>query len=409
LAGLPRLAAAGLRVAQEVRELHAQRPEFRVQALSWSLQEFLATARALMADGEVRPDWIGSARRPYQEVGALRLWGLFTEPVVSSTGYAGVVTYLVDQQGTTWTLGDVAPGGVERCQFAYVTPIDVGETAVEHRLLCRQGLELEHASAAANRRLGSGRTVAAVEIEGVRWSQAPLAALWDTPLEVQLDRAWAAREARAEHRRAGDDLLFIRGTILGAREHVLEIESGANVLQALSPSGHVELAYRNNLRLLAGAPGLVAAFIGRIAFSRPRTLHLLAMGADELQLPQEWKDRVNLGLETLARGSIPGRVHLNLSARALAEVSELDPVGPLERRLEQVLLGGRAALSPSTWSGYRRDEDTLTRHHLPTGARVLRALREAGQRPERLALAWLAGRVYASAVAARLQRAAWLN
>ena len=419
LAGLPRIANAGVRVAQEVRDLHAQRPEFRLAALTASVFELLATGSTLLGCDEVSQHLIGVARRAYADIGVLHLSGLFTEPIVSTSGYAGVVTYLVDESGMIWSLGDVAPGGAERCQFAYVTPLDVGEVAAEHRALSRQGLRLEHASAAANRRLGSGRGVGAAIADGARWEDAPLAGLWNTSLEAQVQRAWAARERLADERVAGDDLLFVRGTVIGARDDALELLCDGLVLRAIAPSAHRELAYRHNLRVLANARGASLLVVGRIAFARPRTLQLLAIGGTTVHVREEWNARVNLGLDRLGRDEVRSAgpyPEVGGGVRAQREEVGVDPLDPLERRLQQVLLGGRTALSPSTWSGYRRDERALAQRQLATAAQLLRALRsvatepaDAATRQTRLAQAWLAGRTYLGAARAHLQRGAWLR
>ena len=97
--GLHRAAAAGLRIVRAVRDLRDERPEFALGAFAEQLMDMLATSRAL-ADGMSDPAMLGAARRAYASLGNLKLSGLFTEPIVAATGYAGVVTYLVDAGGT---------------------------------------------------------------------------------------------------------------------------------------------------------------------------------------------------------------------------------------------------------------------------------------------------------------------
>jgi hypothetical protein len=405
VAGLPRLSSAGLRTAQQLRDLHAERPEFRLSGLSWDVYQLLATAHALCSAGDtVDVRWVGEARRGYADVGSLRLTGIFSEPVVTTSGYAGVVTYLADHSGVMWSVSDVAPGDVERCLLAYVSPAPLGDVALDHRALSRAGMYVQRASAAANRRLGTGHGVSAASADGVDWSGPPLARLW-TSFEAQLERAWAARHD--DERRTGDDLLFVRGRLAGATTDSVLLDVGAAVLQCVAPSAHRGLAYRHNLGLLARAAGLEVWAIGRIAFARPRGVLLLALGGSELLLPEAWRGRVNLGLDRLqpnflsAAGGVAQAHH---TAREVAHGA--DPLEPLRRRLGQVLLAGRAAASSPTWSGFLRDEATLAHLALPTAAELLRRLRQAPE--ESLAEAWLAAHVYLSAAESRLQREAWL-
>ena len=175
-ASLHRVAAAGLRVAQRLRDLHAERPEFRLGALAGDLANLLSTARELTQATEVQSDWLGTARRTYAPVGSLRVSGLLSEAVVSAAGYAGVVTYVCDQSGRIWSLGDVAPGPPERCQLAYAAPIDLGDASLDHRALAREGLHLQGARASVEGRLGSGRGVSAVRASGAPGLQSLLPA-----------------------------------------------------------------------------------------------------------------------------------------------------------------------------------------------------------------------------------------
>jgi len=406
-ASLPRLSSAGLRAAQHVRDLHERQPEFRLASLSWDVFQVLRTAHVLRGAETVAARWIGEARRGYARIGSLRLAGVFTEPVVSGSGYAGVVTYLADESGQLWSLGDVAPGDAHRTQFAYVTPLELGELEIEHRWLGRGGLALEGATAAANRRLGMGRGLAASDVDGVGFDEAPLRGLFQRPLREQLDRAWAARGEDERH--AGDDLLFARCSVFGASRDALLLQTDDSqvVLHATAPSGHAELAYRRNLQLLARAPGLGLWVIGRIVYGRPRTLALLAIGSSELRVPSEWGGRVNLGLDRLVPQHLPVGASGGTALATEAEPAGVDPLDALERRLQQVLLAGRSAASSAAASGFARDEAALRRDQLATGAELLARLRQSERGG--FGKAWLAARLYLAAASATLQREAWLS
>lgn len=402
--GLPRLASSGQRVAQQVRALHARQPEFRLASLGWDTYQLLATAHALQSAPTVEARWVGAARRPYTEVGTLHLFGLYSAPVVSAGGYFGAESLLVDDAGTIWSLSNVSPGDAFDCQFAYIGPFEFGGVTLDHRTVGRAALDLEHATAAANRRLGTGRGVTATLADGVTWWESPVARLWDQPLAEQVDRAWSGRSADATERVAGNDLLFARGRVLGPAADAVLLETGSIVLRGVAPSAHAELTYRRNLTTLARGVGTEVWSVGRTVFGRPRTVQLLAVGGPALPLPTEMRGRVNLGLDTLELPPVQGLV----APRPDDDVAAEDPLDPLKRRLEQILLGGRSTVSPTTWDGFRSDEARLQRNHMPTGAALLARLRASAADTDDLAVAWLAAKLYVTAAEERLQRASWL-
>jgi len=411
LVGLHRLAAAGLRVVERIRALRAQRPEFRLELLASDMHELLATAHALAGD-RAGPEWIGTARREYTTVGSLKLAGIFTEPIIAATGYAGVVTYFVDSIGGLWSLSDVAPGDGGRCQSSYRSAVAIGDVSLPHQLLGRRGLLLQAATASRDRRLGSGKSVAAVVSNANEWTAQPLAGMFARPLADQLDSAWNVSE-----RHTGSDLLFIRGKIAGARDNALLIETADGVLGAFAPSDHEALAYRDNMRLLGSIPNLELLAIGRILFEHPASVALLAVALGGSSLPDQWSGRVNLGLDVLTRGLLPA-AELQASPGELAMRSSdaTQPLDAIRRRLLQVLMGGTPAVSPVAWTGIERDESMLVTCNLATGGRILAALRSCGaddrprlERQNRLARAWLAASTYEQSAKAHVQRLTWLS
>jgi hypothetical protein len=423
-AGLHRAAASGLRVAQRLRDLQAERPRFRLGALAADLADLLSTSGQLAGCAEAQAEWLGTARRAYRPLGSLRVSGLFTEAVLSATGYAGVVTYLCDQNGRVWSLADVTPGPPEQCLAAYAAPIDLGDASVAHRTLARGGLHVQRATASADGRLGAGRGVGAVGAEGCAWSDEPLARLWREPLEEQLDRAWSAQGKRsaaiAATQRAGADLVFLRVFVRGLRGQALELvtDSGLSV-SGLAASDHEQLAYRSNLRLLGCAPGLPLLVVGRVVFGRARAIVPLAVAAGEpgaLDLPSSMGDRVNLGLDALQHAHVPSASSLAHLLNTVSDDASPDPLDALRRRVYQVVGGGRSAVSEAALGGLARDAAALRRSQLTTAGQILRALgsttaqapRGQAQR-ERLARAWLVAWTYLAAASARLQRLSWTD
>ena len=104
--GLHRLARAVSRVVHALRLLSAGHPSFQLAALVADTTEALTVAHRLSQLGAGPSvdlgELIGEARRAYSAVGNLRLWGLCSEPVLSGTGQAGVVTWLVDTRARCW-------------------------------------------------------------------------------------------------------------------------------------------------------------------------------------------------------------------------------------------------------------------------------------------------------------------
>lgn len=110
----------------------------------------------------VNADIVGTARRTYEHVGNLRLRGWACEPVLTVSGYAGVVTYLVDERdGGVWTLSSVVPGDQSQIAQAYRGDTGLSELSLSHHDLARGGLLLTGATASADRRLGKGSGVRA--------------------------------------------------------------------------------------------------------------------------------------------------------------------------------------------------------------------------------------------------------
>ncbi|KIF00965.1 hypothetical protein PL81_38205, partial [Streptomyces sp. RSD-27] len=89
----------------------------RLADLATAFETLLRTA-ALLAAGRGGPGVTGGGRRGYASGGPLRVHGLCREPVLTATGYGGVVTHLLGADGVPYTLSDVRPGGLARAKGA---------------------------------------------------------------------------------------------------------------------------------------------------------------------------------------------------------------------------------------------------------------------------------------------------
>lgn len=171
----------------------------------------------------------------------------------------------------------------------------------------------------ADRRLGGGSATQAVRTGGVEWSQEPVAGLFHQPLSGQFARALAA-DSDDESFRAGDDLVFLRGRVLGLDPLGLVIglaepddavpgdagvvaASDARVVRCALPQDSG--VYQRNFALLGEVRPLVL-LVARPDRGRPATVHALAVAVEPddaaaLALPEEWCGRVNLGIDRIPR------------------------------------------------------------------------------------------------------------
>jgi len=414
-ARLPRLAAACTTVAAGLRD-HAS-PGFALAEYTDALTGLLDTSWRLGGGPEgPRPAPtladVGIGRRSYTEIGSLRLYGLGCERVVTASGYAGVVTHAVSLTGGTrlWRIGDVVPGDADRAAAVYGAGINFGKSALSHRELGRSGMIAQRVSASADGRLSGGSATTAAVSAGSAWDEAPLSALWERPLSEQVAAAVAA-QASPVHR-TGDDLVFADLTVTGEADGgtaVVETSTGAPLV--LAPDGAQDLLRARNLLRLAAEPGLALRAVARPVPERPGVLVPVTVSAPGLALPEAWKGRVNLSLDTLpsAGASSPSRPLPTAAPGA-------DPgLGPLARVLTRLAEAGREA-APADAALLARLRD----NHLPTAADVLGEVVESARErwrtttgesvvppPDRLARAWLSATTYLGAVHQHLHTLAW--
>ncbi|MFH8375601.1 hypothetical protein ACH4A7_18990 [Streptomyces cyaneofuscatus] len=416
---LPRGASAALSVVTLLRAARAGDPSYRTADLVTALAELLGTAhRVGTAAGAELAAVRGRARRPYSPDGSLRLYGLFTEPVVTDSGHGGARTWVATADGRLCTVGDVAPGGVGRALGVADRTVRLGDTALTHRELGRAGLAVSGATVSPDGRLGAGKGVKAVTARGAAWTEPPLAALWETPPAEQAARALRSVSRYAEPDGGGSDLLFLDVELLGAVGEsagtclLARCDGGVPVRLAVADDDPA-LAHRDNLMLLATAPGTRLRIIGRLVPAPHPRLTLLASSHPT------GESTVDLGFDRLSRADLPdpgAPVH-SAPARPGGPGAE-SPLHLLERRVEQTVPAGRATLG--MLGDVTAEARRLRRAGLPTAAGLLTTLRASAARRERdlfgrllpadtdgFAAHWLAAARYTAAVAESLCAAAW--
>ncbi|MFJ6692897.1 hypothetical protein [Streptomyces sp. NPDC091294] len=460
LAGLPRAAGRAVAVVTALRAARDADPAHRLSDLTAALRDVLVLAHRLpQATGPELAGLRGSVRRPYAPDGSLRLYGLFAEPVLTATGYAGTVTWTADAAGRLYTVPDVAPGGAARAMGSADRAVRVGDTSLTPRELSRAGLAVSGATVSPTGRLGAGAGVRAVRAPGASWHAEPLDRLWAVPAAEQVARALASDldvpqthgtdsggddggsgddgdEPAARAGRDGQDLLFLDVTLIGtvreAAGECLLADCGGLTVRLAAAHDDPALPHRENLRLLAllaTAPGARLRVIARLTPAPvPRAL-LLATS-----LPADPGTHADLGLDRLRRADLPaaptaGAPGEARGIRPAPTVATVQPVQPataadeapvhlLRRRVHQAVSGGRRVLA---FPGSRESEAArLRRCGLGTAGELLTALHAtAAERARdpfgrllpahtgRFATAWLGAAVYAEEVDRALCAAAW--
>ncbi|MEU8382421.1 hypothetical protein [Streptosporangium sp. NPDC048865] len=465
VAGLHRAEAAALRVVRELRAARARHDGHRLADLVSALRELLLTAGRLAA-ADPDPGLVGTARRVYRRGEGLRVYGVCREPVISATGYGGVVTHLVAEDGRRFSVADVRPGGAARARGAATATVALGAAALDHARLARGGLLISGATISPDGRLGAGRGVRANPVAGLPWSEGPLAALFARPLATVADAIFSGtswsdpQDAAGAEQPVGCDLEIIgaEGDRLLARELPAPAEGerqgagsepspaaagGSGAASGPGPAGeergplirlapadpHPELAHVANLRQLASRPGLRVRVIGRLDPGRAATLRPLAVGpvpgaGPTLRLPDEWLGRADLGYDRLRGAHLPPRDACpppGEVAEAGADPVASSPLWRAGRLVELAVSGGRRAVAESA-----RDGDSLAqrvplrRAGFETSADLVAALAEeadrrtrdvfgrlAGPGDDRYARVWLAAAVHLAAAERALVQASW--
>lgn len=295
LAGLPRASAAAVSVVTGVRAARSADPAHRLTDLAGALSGVLGVAHRIPhTTGPGLTGLRGTVRQPYRTDGSLRLYGLFSEPVLTATGYAGAVTWTADADGRLYTVSDVAPGGPARATGAADRAVRIGDTALTHRELSRAGLAVSGATVSPTGRLGAGAGVRAVRASGAAWRAEPLDRLWTVSAAEQVARALGG----------GQDLLFLEVTLAGpVREATGDgvlADCAGLPLRLVTAHDDPALPYRDNLRLLAAAGGRRLRIVARLAPGpAPRALLLAA------EHPTDPDARVDLGLDRLQHADLP--------------------------------------------------------------------------------------------------------
>jgi hypothetical protein len=437
LAGLPRAEAAAVRVVRGLRSAREQRVGHHVADLVSALRELLLIAGRLAA-GDPDPALTGSVRRTYEQGESLRVYGVFREPVISATGYGGVVTHVVTEDGQWFSVADVRPGGASRARGAATATVAIGAATLNHSQLARSGLLIVGATISPDGRLGAGKGVRATPVRGMPWAEGPMAALFARPLPEEAQarlsgEVWSESGTEEVAREpVGCDLMIVGasgdhvlaraltpggapaldgapapggtrdlapdgGTSGAAERGAFAVIGGMRpvgpLIRLVPASRHPDLAHVANLGRLASRPGLCVRVVGRVEPDRPTTLRPFAIGPVPgaemtLRLPDEWQDRADLGYDRLQGAHLPPPAPSSAAMDATAE--EVDPLAtaPLwrvRRLVELAVAGGRRAVAESGRRGgdAKAHEASLHRSGFRTAAELAATLTAEADRRER--------------------------
>ncbi|MFI6144937.1 hypothetical protein [Streptomyces sp. NPDC051109] len=426
LAGLPRAEAAALRVVRGLRAARERSGGHRLADLTAAFRELLHTA-ALLASGTAGAALTGAARRAYRPGGSLRVYGLCREPVLSATGYGGVVTHVLASDGSRHSVSDVRPGGLARARGAGSASVALGGAALDHAGLARGGLRIAGATVSADGRLGAGRGVRATPLRGVPWTEEPAAALFARPAAEAVAAQLADRDADPDG--AGPALIGCEIAVVGAAGEdllVREVRAGAPLLRLRAAHPHPELPHTANLRRIAAHPGLLLRVLGRPDLDRAATLRPLAVGPVPgaqytLRLPEEWLGRADLGYDVLQGSHFPPGAAAAPSATEGPDVLADSPLWRVRRLLESGVAGGRRAVAETARGAEPRAAyGPLRRAGFTAAAELAAALaaeadhrprdpfgRLANPSPDAYAQAWLATATHLAAAERSLVAASW--
>ncbi|MEP3482472.1 MAG: hypothetical protein ABJZ55_24740 [Fuerstiella sp.] len=428
--GLHRLAAAGLRILNQARLIRTGSNEFLPGQAVQSVQEALLVSQKIeTVDLPIQPQWIGTARRRYRPVASLKLFGLCCEPVLTASGYAGIVTWMVSEKGNVVSLSDVQPGTATRIHQAWKTSVTLAGLALSHADLSQQKLLISKATISEDGRVGGSDSAKAVPSKHEGWNCDAITKRFAEPLPLQIRRYFEQQDAVGTITNEGADLMFLTGTVCGLLNTALLLQTNDGTTVKLTIAADTkDLPYRDNLTMLARVPGLRINALCRLMPLQLGHFQLLSIGQatalptdadstavgcaaegsavprdllrddflrDDLLQGDLLQDRaaavpelkiadgihIDIGLEILQRSSFndaekhPVNVETtSTSALQLNDQSAVESEAILNDWLQAIVTGGRHALSRSAIRRLITDARILETNFQPTASQTLKTL-----------------------------------
>lgn len=430
--GLHRIAAGGLRLMTNLRLLRDGHDQFSTAEAESDFREVLeGCVRLIRSPATATLEWLGIVRRSYEPITSLKLHGLCCEPILTRSGYSGVVTWLMGDDGWIGTTSDVQPGDAGRIDQAWRSGVTLAGLSLSHRDLSRKCLLISQATRSLDGRLGGGDSARAVTLDGLGWNAPPVAQRFQTPLVEQIQRVFQDQNGTEFLRPAGTELVFFTAQVLGFSGQellVTEAASGA-VLRLAITLDDDRVAYRASLKMLARAPGVTLRGIGRVDLNAAGRLQLLAIAPGESADPDRPKlvtpdnsPVLSIGLEEVTRSHLSAGKQHPVEFEISESVQSTLPDDCLERWLRAIVVGGRHTIPQGLVTSALRDAARLKSTLRPTAASLLQSLTQStnstttavtgvrfSEDPSILAEKWLATSICSKVTASRLQLNQWLR
>lgn len=404
--GLVNLSASLIRIAEGIQRLRAADEHADCDQLRRDTITAIEAAHRLNRIASAPKSQLGYARSPFSPNSLKRLTGVIAEPILTLSGYAGVVTHLIGDDGDIYQLVDTRPGNADLINQAYRGGIDLGETTASAQVISRSRIDVQNLTSSPDGRLGKGGKT--------RWAIQPAKkghaedfstshSNWKKDIREQISRVFDETSSPEEPLRRDTNLVCLQGTIVAAK--------GAGVLfqpancEATLTLGiamdHAAVKYRQNLQMLARCPGLLIEVFARLRLDQAGWIDALSFRAlsNEVTLPDHWMGRCHLGLDELHRHHFqntqryvedidhqlkqPSRDEPDVFIRDAPEIrsSGSDLFPGLEKRCAAVVIGGRSSVGSVSSRTHRQAHARLVARGQRTAAEMINQLAMACAEP----------------------------
>jgi len=392
--GLVNLSAALIRLTEGIQRLRAADEHADCQSLRRDTIVAIEAAHHLIHADSISADRLGYVRRPFTPNSLKRLTGVVAEPILTLSGYAGVVTHLIGDEGGCYQIVETRPGDAGLINQAYRGGIDLGGTTASAQVISRSRIDVQNLTSSPDGRLGKGtRTRWAIEpsreIDAEEVSK--LQGSWSGRLVDQITRMFDHAESIEMPTRGGADLVCVRGHIVGAsgKGVLFQPDDSSATLTLGIAMDNAAVKYRQNLQLLARCPGLAIELFARVRLDQAGWIDALSFRplSDNLTFPETWSGRCHLGLDELKRHYFQNTQRFasdtddRSNQRGVLDCDEepvrytgVDLFPGLQRRCVAAVIGGRGAVGSIGSSTHRRDHARLESRGQRTAADMLNLL-----------------------------------